>query len=280
MRTVINKINDVGAHNEFRTFQYELLAGDPSLQVQVKQQDCVFRFDYSKVYWNSRLSSEHERIVSKFNPGEAVCDVMAGVGPFAVPAGKKKVFVWANDLNPDSFTSLVAAMRSNHVSEFVQVFHQDGREFIKRSVADLLKQNQKVDVSPKPKKVSQSTVTKSPLEQIFLDQPKTFNHYVMNLPASATTFLDAFVGLYKGREYLFSPSTSKLLPMIHVYFFSTKNDDIRVATSEACEEISRRLEYRISPAEDELEVFDVRDVAPNKRMFCASFRLPKEVAFR
>ena len=40
---------------------------------------------------------------------------MAGVGPFAVPAGKKNVFVWANDLNPASFQSLEDAVRRNKV---------------------------------------------------------------------------------------------------------------------------------------------------------------------
>ena len=115
IRTVINKIDDVGTQNEYRTFRYELLAGEPSMDVEVRELDCVFRFDYSKVYWNTRLNTEHKRLVDMFHPGEVVCDVMAGVGPFAVPAGKKRVFVWANDLNPDSYKSLVEAVASNKV---------------------------------------------------------------------------------------------------------------------------------------------------------------------
>ena len=115
IRTVINKIDDVGTENEYRTFDYELLAGKPDLNVEAKEEDCIFRFDYSKVYWNSRLNTEHRRLVEMFQKGEAVCDVMAGVGPFAVPAGKRKVFVWANDLNPDSYASLYDAIKRNKV---------------------------------------------------------------------------------------------------------------------------------------------------------------------
>lgn len=113
VRTVINKTEDVAS--EYRTFSYELLAGDPDMNVELKEEECFFRFDYSKVYWNSRLNTEHRRIVGMFKEGEAVCDVMAGVGPFAVPAGKKKVFVWANDLNPDSYASLEDAISRNKV---------------------------------------------------------------------------------------------------------------------------------------------------------------------
>lgn len=115
IRTVINKVDDVGTENEYRTFVYELLAGDPELNVEAKEADCIFRFDYSKVYWNTKLNTEHRRLVEMFQPGEAVCDVMAGVGPFAVPAGKKRVFVWANDLNPDSYASLSDAIKRNKV---------------------------------------------------------------------------------------------------------------------------------------------------------------------
>ena len=85
------------------------------MNVEMWEEGCVFRFDYSKVYWNSRLNTEHRRVVDLFQPGEAVCDVMAGVGPFAIPAGKKRVFVWANDLNPNSHASLADAVKRNKV---------------------------------------------------------------------------------------------------------------------------------------------------------------------
>lgn len=40
-----------------------------------------------QVYWNSRLEAEHNRLVSSFQPSDVVVDIMAGIGPFAVPAG-------------------------------------------------------------------------------------------------------------------------------------------------------------------------------------------------
>ncbi|KAL8768721.1 MAG: hypothetical protein Q9209_005139 [Squamulea sp. 1 TL-2023] len=284
IRTVINKIDDVGEENEFRTFKYEVLAGPDDMNVEVKEQDCIFNFDYSKVYWNTRLSTEHHRLVSKFKPGDAVCDVMAGVGPFALPAAKKKVWVWATDLNPESYRSLLANAKRNKVTQFVRASCEDGHSFIRTSSLQLLNSNRQITIHPKVPRTARTAENHKPFHQTpaeVLKEPKTFSHYVLNLPASALTFLSNFIGVYKHHEHSFYPHTDVNLPMIHVYCFSTKSDDNKAEEAKICGEVSRQLEYEIKGLGDqEMEIWDVRDVAPQKRMFCASFRLPAEVAFR
>ncbi|KAL8839995.1 MAG: hypothetical protein Q9170_001537 [Blastenia crenularia] len=284
IRTVINKIDDVGEENEFRTFKYEVLAGPDDMNVEVREQGCTFEFDYSKVYWNTRLSTEHYRLVSRFEPGEAVCDVMAGVGPFALPAAKKRVWVWANDLNPESYKSLVENSKRNKVSDFVRPSDEDGHSFIRTSAFDLLKSSRQVTIHPKISRSARSSSNQEPPPHTpseTLTEPKTFSHYVLNLPATATTFLPNFIGLYASYEHLFHPDADTKLPMIHVYCFSTKSDDNKAEEGKICREISAQLGYQFGKVGDEeLEIRDVRDVAPQKRMFCASFRLPVEVAFR
>ncbi|KAE8349815.1 hypothetical protein BDV28DRAFT_160168 [Aspergillus coremiiformis] len=289
IRTVIRKTEDVGAHSEFRTFPFEFLAGDEDMNVIQHEQDCEFRFDYSRVYWNSRLETEHRRLVNKFRPGEMVCDVMAGVGPFAVPAGKKKIFVWANDLNPHGYEVMQDAVRKNKVDQFVTPFNRDGRAFIPWSANELLQTEPvTVAIQKKQRRSAQKEGQAPPPTEVY-HRPGVFGHYVMNLPANAIEFLDAFPGVYAGRETLFAPHTSTPLPMVHVYCFSGHSENEVDDHNDICKRISERIGYTITPedrvggsgnAELELAIHNVRLVSPNKQMFCASFRLPKEVAFR
>ncbi|KAJ2777583.1 tRNA(m(1)G37)methyltransferase, partial [Coemansia linderi] len=125
---VVNKLDTID--NTFRNFNMEVLAGEPNFIAQVRENDCVFRFDYSKVYWNSRLHPEHERLIKRFKIGSSVCDVMAGVGPFAVPAAKRGSLVWANDLNPASYAALADNIGLNKMQGRVKPFNMDGRDFI------------------------------------------------------------------------------------------------------------------------------------------------------
>lgn len=295
IKTVINKVDNVGKEDPFRTFPYEVLKGPDDLNVEVKHENCTFKFDYSKVYWNTRLQHEHRRLVENFHEGDAICDVMAGIGPFSVPAGKKHVYSYANDLNPQSYKYMVEAIQRNRVGRFVTPHNVDGSEFIKTAAYDLLYADH---LTPTPvwKTRSDEEKRKPPSREFVL--PRTFSHYIMNLPASAIYFVNAFIGLYSKKidpslskskdgqslptdpRQLFKPHTDVDLPMVHVYCFNTKSDDNVRESKAICEELSRQLNYTVTPDTPDLTITDVRDVAPKKRMFCASFRLPAEVAFR
>ena len=162
-------------------------------------------------------------------------------------------------------------------------FREDGQAFIRTATRDILSTNSYADVSPKISRTQQKALSRS-RSPVSIMAPKTFSHYVLNLPASAITFLPAFIGIYADHSGLFEPYQSRELPLVHVHCFSTKSDDNKEEERKICEEISKRLEFDMRPGnlenEGEAEIWDVRDVAPLKRMFCASFRLPKAVAFR
>ncbi|KAF2994129.1 tRNA(m(1)G37)methyltransferase [Neopestalotiopsis sp. 37M] len=282
IRTVINKVDNVGTESEFRTFAYEVLAGPDDMDVEVRENECTFHFDYSKVYWNSKLESEHTRLIRSFQPGEVVCDVMAGIGPFAVPAGKKGVFVWANDMNPESYKYLDEAIKRNKVGSYVRPFNEDGRTFIHKAADSVLQASEAGDHVTVQRKVRRSDKDKPLPAPEKIAVPPTISHFVMNLPASAYTFVHHYRGLYAGKEKLFAPHTSTKLPLVHVHCFALKSDD-EVPLLDICERLTSELGVKMVPGDaenpGEASIYNVRDVAPAKRMFCASFRVPAEVAF-
>ncbi|XP_073122799.1 tRNA (guanine(37)-N(1))-methyltransferase 2 isoform X2 [Henckelia pumila] len=88
------------------------------------------------------------------------------------------------------------------------------------------------------------------------------DHIIMNLPASALEFLDAFRGLIERRYWNGS------LPWIHCYCFVRSNETNESILSEAEKALGAHIQDPI--------FHRVRDVAPNKTMFCLSFRLPED----
>jgi tRNA (guanine37-N1)-methyltransferase len=240
--------------------------------VTVKEEGCHFTLDFQQVYWNSRLGAEHKRMVKLIQKDSArrrkeqqqenskqpviVADLMAGVGPFAVPLtarlptkGKKKsdddnarsdIVVHANDLNPASYKYLkINAEKNKCPSERLYCYNLCGRAFCHK------------------------------LQDI--------HHAIMNLPASAPEFLDAF------RGYTGTP-----LPRIHVYCFAPKSanpdgnsdqftvnedDNVHAAVLERC---STALGCPLHTSRHNVSIRIVRDVSPNKNMLCVSFDLPEE----
>ncbi|AQZ16480.1 TRM5 (YHR070W) [Zygosaccharomyces parabailii] len=278
IETVVDKVSSIAT--KFRTFPMKVIAGcDDSLVVEQRESDCVFRFDFSKVYWNSRLHTEHDRLVSKyFQPGQVVCDVFAGVGPFAIPAGKKHVFVLANDLNPESFKYLQENIKLNKVDSFVEPYDLDGAQFIQQSPQLLEKWANrvgKVSIQLNKRKRQKKGDLGAPSIKEF-SIPLEIHHYVMNLPDSSITFLRYFKGL-------FNDSCIKNLPWIHIHCFEKHGTDEEPTMDELHERVHKRILRELSVDDstlplNQISIHLVRKVSPTKPMFCASFQLPKSVA--
>lgn len=252
LRTVVNKTGNITA--QFRTFPLEVIAGADDLEVELMESGNRFRFNFAKVYWNSRLGQEHQRLVARFSAGQVVVDAFCGVGPFVIPAAKADCTVYANDLNPESYKSLVENVQLNKVGEkVVECANEDGREFIRRIVAR---------------------------ERVVAD------HFVMNLPDSALSFLDSFQGVFPADLYESQPAAvaedaepqSKRLkrhplPYIHCYCFKKQEEDHSSLIEKAQTYLGGKLNAK------DVQIRLVRNVAPYKDMYCLHFRVPAHVAF-
>lgn len=245
-KTVVNKAASID--NTYRNFQLDLLCGEAQYQVETKENGVFFDFDFSKVYWNPRLSTEHERIVQMLEPNDVLYDVFAGVGPFAVPAAKKKCWVLANDLNPASYKWLQHNLKRNKCSNQAQTSNKDGRDFILNDIHnDLLKRFQAATT----------------------DSYKI--HITMNLPAMAVEFLSAFRGLFEKDKSIDFSIEAFNYPLVHVYAFA-KGTNTKELVLKLVED---NLQH---PLKDNLHgVHFVRNVAPNKDMYRVSFYLTEQI---
>ncbi|KAL4328989.1 hypothetical protein HN51_036023 [Arachis hypogaea] len=335
IKTIVNKVGTIT--NEFRVPEFEVLAGEHDMVTEVKQYGATFKLDYSLVYWNSRLEHEHKRLVSLFQPGEIICDMFAGIGPFAIPAAQKGCLVYANDLNPDSIHYLRINAKVNKVEDRIYAYNTDARKFISQLMevptSDVKLEcnvpclntcescNTKDDVETSaetallivdrkgigdrnnnsledvecPSKHDDTSVTSAKrsssssheengkthetdsfegggkrgsqnkrMRGFEFTDTKTWehiDHVIMNLPASAVQFLDAFRGLIQRKYWKGN------LPWVHCYCF--------IRATETPETIIAVAESALSACIQDPIFHRVRDVAPNKAMFCLSFRLPE-----
>ncbi|WVQ96073.1 hypothetical protein IAU59_003173 [Kwoniella sp. CBS 9459] len=379
LRTVVNKLDTI--HAQYRYFDMEVIAGDKDYITTLNESSCSFTFDFSRVYWNSRLHNEHERLISLFPPNSLVADVMAGVGPFAVPAAKRGSYVLGNDLNPESVKWMRENRVKNHVEDNLRVYEQDGAAFIQSAALEVWRDPftastgpskteqrkqakearrererkakaangdaSQAEAAPKAgtssmaQKLVQTTVdavsnvaaslslnesssSSSPSKPSGLNAttppkptapvpaytstpqpPRIIQHFIMNLPDSALTFLGAYRGCFTPlltddefvRHYgadiatrtststtsddSTEPSTGKEsleMPLVHVYCF-TREVEREKAEPDILARATQYLGYTLTPQSDGYNLHLVRSVAPNKDMYCLTFRLPKEVAF-
>ena len=136
---------------EYRTRDFEVLAGAPTTRTEVIEYGHRFHVDLAAAYFSARLSSERQRILHQTGRNEAVLDMFAGVGPFAITLAARAAIVVACDLNPQAVELMLENIAQNRTKNVLPVL-ADARRLI----------------------------------GIF---PWQFDRIVMNLPLSGTEFL-------------------------------------------------------------------------------------------
>lgn len=115
-----------------RTRKLEHLAGEDVSETIHTEYGSKLILDVRKVYFSPRLASERERIVQQTINGEVIVDMFAGVGPFSVSiARRRKVKIYAIDINPDAIYYLKKNIELNKVSDKIIPISGDVKEVFK-----------------------------------------------------------------------------------------------------------------------------------------------------
>jgi tRNA (guanine37-N1)-methyltransferase len=149
LHTIVYAIGEVSG--EYRTREFEVLAGAPTTRTEVIEYGHRFHVDLAAAYFSARLSSERQRILQQTGRNEIVLDMFAGVGPFAITLAARAALVVACDLNPQAVELMLENIAQNRTKNVLPVL-ADARR----------------------------------LAGIF---PWRFDRIVMNLPLSGTEFL-------------------------------------------------------------------------------------------
>ncbi len=100
VRTVLEKASP--RTGVYRVSRLEIIKG--SRNTEVVHKECGFRFkvDPRKAYFSVREAAERERVAKQIKKKETVMVFFAGIGPFAIHAGKKAGKVIGIEINPDA----------------------------------------------------------------------------------------------------------------------------------------------------------------------------------
>ncbi|KAL7068579.1 Met-10 domain-containing protein [Cryptosporidium serpentis] len=259
IKTVVTKVSNI--ENIYRTYPLEVVAGEKNLKAKVKEQGILYNVNIDEVYWNSRLSYERQRIVDIIPKYSFVVDLTCGVGAFTLPLLKiSNCLVYSNDLNPSAIKLLELNISENKLDrDRVVISQRDVKSCIK-NLLDL-----KLDIN----KLFNTQINKK-------IQPLV-TYWICNLPEYSLNILSQFatykLSLGKRSEVDESTQVQQINVIkcyFHFYCFSR--------SSEPFNDINSRIKENLKCKEDDetfypinFSIHNVRDVAPNKTMYCAEF---------
>ncbi len=129
VKSVLKKVSE--RKGEYRTREYELVAGDKNTEVVHKEFGYSLKLDPQKVYFSPREATERQKIAKEVKQNETVAVFFAGVGAYAIMIAKfrpkvKKIF--AIEINPEAVTYMKENIRINKVSHLVSAMQGDVKE--------------------------------------------------------------------------------------------------------------------------------------------------------
>ena len=244
-------MNKVKVQGKFRIYSFETLAGNGSTFVSFCLNGIHYEFDIKKVFWNSKHQREYEILASKIEENDILFDVMAGVGPYALHAAKKKkAFVFANDLNTDAYEYLIGNSLKNNVENLIKCYNYDAEVFIK-------------------------TIFRNEILQQWLNKFKKKVHVVMNLPVSAIDYVPCFVGVLSNLDYL--PSYEDF-PDITIYVYVFCPNSNKETAKELLFSRFKKIEHAYWLNDSIEEITIVRTKVHRKSVMRVTFKLPLSIA--
>ncbi len=129
IKVVAKRISPV--EGVFRKRKVEIIAGENRTETMHKENGCRYKLDLEKVYFNPRLASERNRVVSQIECSERgeIIDMFAGVGSFSIQIAKRapQSHIDAIDINPIAIQYLRENIKLNGVRN-VEAIEGDIRE--------------------------------------------------------------------------------------------------------------------------------------------------------
>jgi len=109
---------DEGVKGELRVRELRVLAGPERTETVHREHGLAYAVDVARAYFSPRLGTERLRVAEQVQPGEAVVDLFAGVGPYAILIAKRRQprIVYAFDANPEAIRHLEENVRRNRAA--------------------------------------------------------------------------------------------------------------------------------------------------------------------